>query len=159
MWTEALQICADYLPNMLPKLQREYEEQVSAKVPRDVNSLLLQAKQWEQNGEFKAAIDCYIRIASATREKPIVDRVLNEAATLTITYLCDDEATQTARTLGKLNEVLLQLLHMGFTFQAPSLFTYLSSFISRMAIHIRVSRSAIIPPPPESCNFSIFGSL
>ncbi|CAH0385245.1 unnamed protein product [Bemisia tabaci] len=100
MWTEALQICADYLPNMLPKLQREYEEQVSAKVPRDVNSLLLQAKQWEQNGEFKAAIDCYIRIASATREKPIVDRVLNEAATLTITYLCDDEATQTARTLG-----------------------------------------------------------
>lgn len=43
-------------------LQAEYQKEVGSKISRDVNSLIMQARQWEQNGEFKTAVDCYVKV-------------------------------------------------------------------------------------------------
>jgi intraflagellar transport protein 172 len=61
MWVDALRVCREYLPNHLPALQAEYD-QVGAEGSRDVDSLLAQAKEWEQNGEYKAAVDCLLKV-------------------------------------------------------------------------------------------------
>jgi hypothetical protein len=62
MWVDALRVCREYLPNHLPALQAEYDRQVGAKGSRDVDSLLAQAREWEQNGEYKAAVDCLLKV-------------------------------------------------------------------------------------------------
>ena len=60
---EALRICREYLPVNLNALQAEYQKEVGSKVNRDVNSLIIQARQWEQNGEFQTAVDCYVKVS------------------------------------------------------------------------------------------------
>lgn len=62
MWVEALRICREYLPGHLNALQAEYQKEVGSKVARDINSLMVQARQWEQNGEFQTAVDCYVKV-------------------------------------------------------------------------------------------------
>jgi len=62
MWVDALRVCREYLPNRLPALQAEYDRQVGAKGSKDVDSLLAQAREWEQNGEYKAAVDCLLKV-------------------------------------------------------------------------------------------------
>lgn len=59
---EALRVCREYLPVQANILQLEYQKEVGSKVSRDINSLIMQAQQWEQNGEFQTAVDCYIKV-------------------------------------------------------------------------------------------------
>lgn len=47
----------------LNALQAEYLREVGSKINRDVNSLIIQARQWEQNGEFQTAVDCYVKVS------------------------------------------------------------------------------------------------
>lgn len=62
MWVEALKSCREYLPAKLGELQAEYDRECGARVSRDINSLFVQAGQWEQNGEFKTAVDCLLKV-------------------------------------------------------------------------------------------------
>lgn len=62
MWVEALKSCREYLPAKLNELQAEYDRECGARVTRDINSLFVQASQWEQNGEFKTAVDCLLKV-------------------------------------------------------------------------------------------------
>lgn len=70
MWVDALRVCREYLPNRLPALQAEYDRQVGAKGSRDVDSLLAQAREWEQNGEYKAAVDCLLKVCCDSQYLP-----------------------------------------------------------------------------------------
>lgn len=62
MWVEALKSCREYLPTKLDEVQAEYDRECGARVTRDINSLFAQASQWEQNGEFKTAVDCLLKV-------------------------------------------------------------------------------------------------
>lgn len=62
MWIEALKSCREYLPAKLDEVQAEYDRECGARVTRDINSLFVQASQWEQNGEFKTAVDCLLKV-------------------------------------------------------------------------------------------------
>lgn len=62
MWVDALRVCREYLPNRLPALQAEYDRDVGSKGSRDVASVLAQAREWEQSGEYKTAIDCLLKV-------------------------------------------------------------------------------------------------
>ena len=70
MWVDALRVCREYLPNRLPALQAEYDRQVGAKGSRDVDSLLAQAREWEQNGEYKTAVDCLLKVCCDSQYLP-----------------------------------------------------------------------------------------
>lgn len=62
MWVEALKSCREYLPAKVDQVQAEYDRECGARVTRDINSLFVQASQWEQNGEFKTAVDCLLKV-------------------------------------------------------------------------------------------------
>lgn len=64
MWVEALKSCREYLPTKLDEVQAEYDRECGARVTRDINSLFAQASQWEQNGEFKTAVDCLLKVSN-----------------------------------------------------------------------------------------------
>lgn len=64
MWVDALRVCREYIPVRLPQLQMEYEQQIGNLTgPQDINNLLSQAKEWEESGEYKTAVDCLIRVS------------------------------------------------------------------------------------------------
>ncbi|XP_075225811.1 intraflagellar transport protein Oseg2 [Lycorma delicatula] len=101
LWVDALRICKEYLPSKLAALQAEYEQEVGARGLRDVSSILNQAQQWEQSGEFKTAVDCYLRVNSNNCKDPAtIVKSLTEAAAITTKYLEPEEAFQVTKVLG-----------------------------------------------------------
>ncbi|KAF3703120.1 Intraflagellar transport protein 172 -like protein [Channa argus] len=62
MWSDAIRICKEYLPNKLSMLQEEYEKETSKKGVRGVEGLLEQAREWEQSGEYSRAVECYLKV-------------------------------------------------------------------------------------------------
>lgn len=65
MWVDALRVCREYLPVRLPQLQMEYEQQLgTASGNSDITHLIAQAKEWEESGEYKTAVDCLIRVST-----------------------------------------------------------------------------------------------
>jgi len=61
MWVDALRVAKEYLPTQLAQLHAEYERHMSVH-SRDTAALLAQARQWENDGEFKTAVDCLITV-------------------------------------------------------------------------------------------------
>lgn len=61
-WTEALRVCKEYLPHKLSALQDEYDRTVLSRGSQDVETLLNQAQQWEEAGEYNRAVDCYTKV-------------------------------------------------------------------------------------------------
>ncbi|KAJ9575458.1 hypothetical protein L9F63_007663, partial [Diploptera punctata] len=100
MWAEALRVCREYLPSRLPALQAEYEREVGSKGTRDVASLISQAREWEQNGEYKTAVDCLLKVNSnVTKDQNIIIKAWTEAAELINKYLEGQEAVELAKIL------------------------------------------------------------
>ncbi|XP_050543646.1 intraflagellar transport protein 172 homolog isoform X2 [Daktulosphaira vitifoliae] len=101
MWVEALKACREYIPTKLNDLQAEYDKECGARVTRDINSLFVQSSQWEQNGEFKTAVDCLLKVTSKNcKDERIILKTLNEAMRMTLKYLEGDECTDTVKILG-----------------------------------------------------------
>lgn len=94
MWVEALKSCREYLPTKLDEVQAEYDRECGARVTRDINSLFVQASQWEQNGEFKTAVDCLLKVRqewSLTVEIFIEKKTENHILTSKTTPFLRDE--------------------------------------------------------------------
>lgn len=64
-------------------------------------SLISHAREWEQSGQFKQAIQCYIKISqSSTSDRETIIRSLLKAADLTAKFVETDEAISISRSLG-----------------------------------------------------------
>ncbi|XP_026810375.1 intraflagellar transport protein 172 homolog isoform X2 [Rhopalosiphum maidis] len=101
MWVEALKSCREYLPTKVDEVQAEYDRECGARVTRDINSLFAQASQWEQNGEFKTAVDCLLKVTSTNcKDDRIISKTLNEATRMTLKYLDGEECVDAAKKLG-----------------------------------------------------------
>ncbi|RZF39607.1 hypothetical protein LSTR_LSTR001128 [Laodelphax striatellus] len=101
MWVDALRVCREYLPSQMAQLQAEYEREVGSRGLRDVSSILNQAHQWEQSGEFKTAIDCYLRVNKNNCKDPAtIVKALTEAANIITKYLDNEEAYNLAKIVG-----------------------------------------------------------
>ncbi|XP_039285389.1 intraflagellar transport protein 172 homolog [Nilaparvata lugens] len=101
MWVDALRVCREYLPSQMAQLQAEYERQVGSRGLRDVSTILNQAQQWEQSGEFKTAIDCYLRVNKNNCKDPAtIIKALTEAANIITKYLDNEEAYNLAKIVG-----------------------------------------------------------
>lgn len=62
MWVDALRVCREYLPSRLPALQAEYDREIGSEGSKDTDRLLAQAGEWEHSGEYKAAVDCLLKV-------------------------------------------------------------------------------------------------
>lgn len=100
MWVEALRICRDYLPTLLPSLQAEYSNSNHNKTSAmDLETLLSRANEWALAGQHKQAIDCLLQVNTNIAEASIVRRALLRAADMVNKFLFGQDATETIKVL------------------------------------------------------------
>lgn len=61
-WQDVLRVAKEYLPNRLAALQDEYDHYVTKTQGVNAISLIAQARDWELQGEFSRAVDCYFKV-------------------------------------------------------------------------------------------------
>ncbi|XP_066969064.1 intraflagellar transport protein 172 homolog [Macrobrachium rosenbergii] len=99
-WTEALRVCKEYLPHKLSVLQDEYDRNVLSRGSQDAQTLISQARQWEESGEYARAVDCYSKVNSGmTNDANILEKAWTKAGELAIKFL-PEKAEDLARSLG-----------------------------------------------------------
>uniref|UniRef100_A0A3B4BGA9 Intraflagellar transport protein 172 homolog n=1 Tax=Periophthalmus magnuspinnatus TaxID=409849 RepID=A0A3B4BGA9_9GOBI len=99
MWSDAMRICKEYLPNKLSKLQEEYEQEASQKGNNGVEAILEQAREWETTGEYSRAVDCYLKVKDDKNNK-LMERCWMKAAELSIKFLNRDRTVEVVRLVG-----------------------------------------------------------
>ncbi|XP_041831040.1 intraflagellar transport protein 172 homolog [Melanotaenia boesemani] len=128
MWSDAMRICKEYLPNKLAMLQEEYENETSKKGVRGVEGLLEQAREWEQSGEYSRAVDCYLKVKDDSNTA-LMEKCWMKAAELSIKFLSGDRAVKVIQVVGprltklrKFNAAAELYLNMDFIKEAIDVF-------------------------------------
>ncbi|XP_077566022.1 intraflagellar transport protein 172 homolog [Stigmatopora nigra] len=119
MWSDAMRICKEYLPNKLSFLQEEYEKEATKKGMRGVQGLLEQAREWEQSGEYSRAVECYLKIKDDPNAA-LMEKYWIKAADLSIKFLGEERAVKVIQVVGprlaqlrKYNTAAEQYIHVG----------------------------------------------
>ncbi|XP_075940815.1 intraflagellar transport protein 172 homolog [Anarhichas minor] len=99
LWSDAMRICKEYLPNKLSMLQEEYEQETSKKGIRGVEGLLEQAREWEQSGEHSRAVECYLKVKDDANTA-LMEKSWMKAAELSIKFLNGDRAVEVIQVVG-----------------------------------------------------------
>ncbi|CAL4073000.1 unnamed protein product, partial [Meganyctiphanes norvegica] len=100
-WTEALRVCKEYLPHKLSALQDEYDRNVLSRGSQDATTLMGQARQWEEAGEYSRAVDCYCKITrNMTSDISVLEKAWSKAGELAVKFLPAEKADNVARQLG-----------------------------------------------------------
>ena len=101
MWTDALRICKEYIPHKLKSLEEEYARETGQTNTNSSDSLLGQGRQWEENGDYIRAVECYLKIdRSTTRDVNILAAAWTKAAEIAIKFLDADKAAEVASVAG-----------------------------------------------------------
>ncbi|KAI4469975.1 hypothetical protein MML48_1g12569 [Holotrichia oblita] len=101
MWVEALRVCRDYLPTLLPSLQAEYSNSSHNKTSAmDLETLLSRANEWALAGQHKQAIDCLLQVNTNIAEPSIVRRALLRASDMVNKFLFGQDAVETIKVLS-----------------------------------------------------------
>ncbi|KAJ8275180.1 hypothetical protein COCON_G00098050 [Conger conger] len=98
MWSDAIRICKEYVPNKLGALQDEYEREAK-KGSRGVEGIVEQAREWEQSGEYARAVECYLKVKD-TSNVPLLEKCWMKAADLAIKFLSQERAAEVVQTVG-----------------------------------------------------------
>ncbi|KAI1897568.1 hypothetical protein AGOR_G00084610 [Albula goreensis] len=99
MWSDAMRICKEYLPNKLGVLQDEYEKEASKKGSRGMEGMVEQAREWEQSGEYARAVECYLKVKD-TSNVPLLEKCWMKAAELAIKFLTQERAVEVVQAVG-----------------------------------------------------------
>ncbi|XP_026856898.2 intraflagellar transport protein 172 homolog isoform X1 [Electrophorus electricus] len=99
MWSDAIRICKDYLPNKLAVLQEEYEKEASRKGNRGVEGMVEQAQEWEQSCDYAQAVDCYLKVKDSSNVA-LQEKCWMKAAELAIKFLTRDKAVAVVQAVG-----------------------------------------------------------
>uniref|UniRef100_A0A3Q1AR83 Intraflagellar transport protein 172 homolog n=1 Tax=Amphiprion ocellaris TaxID=80972 RepID=A0A3Q1AR83_AMPOC len=99
MWSDAMRICKEYLPNKLSMLQEEYERETSKKGICGVEGILEQAREWEQSGEHSRAVECYLKVKDDSNTA-LMEKCWMKAAELSIKFLSGDRAVEVVQVVG-----------------------------------------------------------
>ncbi|KAM6965091.1 intraflagellar transport protein 172 homolog [Aplochiton taeniatus] len=99
MWSDAMRICKEYLPNKLSALQEEYEREAAKKGTRGVEGMVDQAREWEQSGDYSRAVECYLKVKE-TSNQALMEKCWMKAAELSIKFLSGERALDVIHTVG-----------------------------------------------------------
>ncbi|XP_069035784.1 intraflagellar transport protein 172 homolog [Lepisosteus oculatus] len=99
MWSDAMRICKEYVPNKLELLQEEYEKEAVKKGSRGVEGMVEQAREWEQSGEYARAVECYLKVKD-TNNTPLLEKCWMKAAELAIKFLTQEKAMDVIHMVG-----------------------------------------------------------
>ncbi|KHJ47184.1 WD domain, G-beta repeat protein [Trichuris suis] len=88
LWAEALRVARDYLPSQLAALQDEYDALQLSSGPKDVGAFLAQANNWEKQGEYERAVQCYLKITpELTNDAMLLEKSWLRAADIAAKFL------------------------------------------------------------------------
>jgi intraflagellar transport protein 172 len=95
MWTDAIRVAREYVPNKLPHLQKEYEIYMnSSKGIKSKDDLLSPAKTWEQSGDYPRAIEAYLKITvQQNSDYSFLVNCWQKAVELAVKFVPDRAAT------------------------------------------------------------------
>ncbi|KAG7280372.1 hypothetical protein CRUP_022200 [Coryphaenoides rupestris] len=99
MWSDAMRLCKEYLPNKLSLLQEEYEKEAAKQGPRGVEGMVEQAREWELSGEFSRAVECYLKVKDSSNVS-LMEKCWMKAAELSIKFLSRERAAEVVRVVG-----------------------------------------------------------
>lgn len=95
MWQDALRVCKEYLPNMLEKLQAEYDREISSKTTKGADTYIEQAQDWESKGEYAMAVDCYAKVTPEnTTDVHVLEKCYAKATDLAQKFLGAEKAVR-----------------------------------------------------------------
>ncbi|XP_071746269.1 intraflagellar transport protein 172 homolog [Lepeophtheirus salmonis] len=102
MWADALRVCREYSPHNLTELQREYDSISSNDKNKNMDGLISQALQWESNGDYERAIECYLRVdeSNTNGDLKTVSSAWTSAAELAVKFLDISKAENVAKIVG-----------------------------------------------------------
>lgn len=88
MWQDALRLCNQYLPNKLQALQDEHERAMISKSSRGIETLLRQAREWENSKDYAHAVDCYLKVTqTVTSDTSVLLKCWHKAVDLAVKFL------------------------------------------------------------------------
>ncbi|XP_046728666.1 intraflagellar transport protein 172 homolog isoform X1 [Silurus meridionalis] len=99
MWSDAMRICKEYIPNKLSILQEEYEKEIAKNGSRGAEGIIEQAREWEQTGEYARAVDCYLKVNDLSNV-PLLVTCWIKAAELAIKFLTREKAVGVVQVVG-----------------------------------------------------------
>lgn len=100
MWVDALRICRDYLPHLLPAIQEEYSaSKFSNGESSNVEEILEKANDFIQAGQHKQAIYTLLEINNNITDSSVVRRALLKAADMVNKFLYGQEAVEAVTVL------------------------------------------------------------
>ncbi|CDW59064.1 hypothetical protein TTRE_0000739401 [Trichuris trichiura] len=88
LWAEAVRVARDYLPSQLATLQDEYDALKLSSGPKDAGAFLAQANNWEKQGEYERAVQCYLKITpELTNDTTMLEKCWLRAADIATKFL------------------------------------------------------------------------
>ncbi|MBN3302921.1 IF172 protein, partial [Amia calva] len=99
LWSDAMRICKEYVPNKLGILQEEYEKEAVKKGSRGLEGLVEQAREWEQSAEYVRAVECYLRVKDPSNTA-LSEKCWMKAAELAIKFFNQEKAMDVIRVVG-----------------------------------------------------------
>ncbi|EJD74502.1 intraflagellar transporter osm-1 [Loa loa] len=117
MWQDAIRIAKDYMPAELQHLEEEFDEVQLKSGAKGILSFIAQARDWEGQGEYVRAIQCYLKVKdSETADIDTVVDALKRAGELATKFLSDDEAS------AVVDEIAEVFVHLKRFIEAAELF-------------------------------------
>lgn len=97
MWTEAFRLCKEYAPVLLQELQNEYDAETNGSGERlddkDAQLILQQAREFEKIGEYKRAVENYLKLTpSNTHSVEFLLQCLTRAGNIAVKFMDKEEA-------------------------------------------------------------------
>ncbi|KAE9551982.1 hypothetical protein FO519_004806 [Halicephalobus sp. NKZ332] len=107
MWQDALRVSKEFLPDSLPGLESEFENYQLKSGQKGAASFFVQARDWETQGEFRKAIETYLKIdESITPDTNLILQAHKHAGELVAKFMVGEEG---AKILEKIGEKLVEL--------------------------------------------------
>lgn len=100
MWIDAIRVCKDYLPSILPSLQAEYSSSNYKSIDFNLETLLSQANDWAVAGQHKQAIECLLQVNKNVADSSVVRRALIRASDMLNKFLYDQDALEITKILA-----------------------------------------------------------
>jgi len=88
MWQDAIRLAKEYLPHKLGEVQMEFARFTSGGGTAEHGDLLSNGRMWEQQKEYSAAIDAYLKITTANTQDPdYLEEAWENAVRLAMDYV------------------------------------------------------------------------
>ncbi|XP_065171784.1 intraflagellar transport protein 172 homolog [Atheta coriaria] len=102
LWSDALRVCKDYTPHLLPSLQTEYNaiKRATGGADMSMEMILSRANELAMSGQHKQSVECLLQVDTSFADEDIVRRALLRAADMINKFLFGNEAEDVIKELA-----------------------------------------------------------